>query len=389
MKQNKIAANYRFAAIDILRGLVMLLMALDHVRAFFQASTLSIDLEVSTAGFLTRWMTHFCAPTFVFLSGMSAYLSGRTRTKASLAKFLWTRGFWIVFLEVTVVNIGWQFNFDFDRVALAVMWALGASMVVLAGLVYLPMPWILGIGLALIVGHNAFDSVKPDDFGIAAPLWMLLHTAGSGLGKHPSFIVGYPLIPWVGVMAVGYVCGVTVGWPPAARRHFYLGVGAAVTGLFFLVRGINGYGDPTPWISYPSVVTTAMSWLNCTKYPPSLAYLLMTLGPSLMLLGIFDRPRVAKFWDYVIVYGRVPMFYYLVHLFWIHGLAVGLAKIQTGRIDWALQSVFAFKGQPGYGFNLAAIYLAWLVVVITLYPLCKWYGDYKLRHRGNVWLSYL
>jgi uncharacterized membrane protein len=383
-------SRVRLDSVDMLRGLVMVIMALDHTRDYFTAVRFNpTDLTQTTAAlFLTRWITHFCAPVFVFLAGTGAFLSvARGKTRRELAWFLVTRGLWLVVLEVTVVRFAWAFNLDYSSgVFIQVIWALGVSMIALAALIVLPRAAITGIGLLMVLGHNLLDSVQPAAFGSAGWLWTILHVqAPIALAGYPVF-VAYPLIPWIGVMALGYTFGPLLLRPEAERRRLLLRLGGAMTLAFFVVRSLNFYGDPGPWSGQPSLLYTMLSFLNTTKYPPSLSFLLMTLGPSIMALAWFEQLRgaVARF---LIVFGRVPLFFYILHLLLIHALAlvVGLLLGYDARqfmVDWV-------QGLPGdWGFGLGVVYLMWALVVLALYPVCRWFAGVKARRR-DAWLSYL
>lgn len=386
----------RLESVDLLRGLVMVMMALDHTRDFFHQGALQgmdpLALQTTTVPlYLTRWITHFCAPVFVFLAGTGAFLSiGRGKTRRDLSGFLFTRGLWLIVLELTWVRwFGWNFAINLREHWFLVIWAIGWSMILLAVLVHLPMPAILGFGLALILGHNAFDDVKPQSWGSWSWLWHVLHAGGPfRLDFAPEFRfgAGYPLIPWTGVMAVGFCFGQLMQWEPGRRRRWLLWLGTGLTSAFVLLRLSNWYGNPKPWSVQSDLTHTVLSFLDCHKYPPSLCYLLMTLGPGLLALAWWDSgaPRMLK---PILVFGRVPLFYYLLHLPLIHALAVGVEFMRHGRADW-LYGNPAAKAPPEAGFGLLGTYLAWAVVLLLLYPVCRWFSELKRRHR-NPWLSYL
>lgn len=384
----------RLASVDALRGLVMVLMALDHVRDFFSHTRFDpLDLSrTTTALFFTRWITHFCAPVFVFLAGAAAFLAlAGGKPRGELARFLLVRGLWLILLELTVVHVGWFFTLDHSFGMLQVIWALGWSMIALAGLVFLPPRVVLLIGLALIAGHNLLDGIRPAHWGEWDWLWMLLHEQGL-LQPAPgiTFLVVYPLLPWVGVMAAGFGFGELLRWEPRRRTRWLLTLGAGMVALFILLRATNLYGDPFPWRGQESTLLTLLSFLNCTKYPPSLLYLLMTLGPALLALALLERGR-GPLLRPLILFGRVPLFYYLVHLPLIHALAVGVAYVRHGRAGWLFDTGI-FGGSngrpPDDGFTLPGVYLAWALVILLLFPLCAWFAAVKARHRGG-WLSYL
>jgi uncharacterized membrane protein len=385
----------RIESVDLLRGLIMIIMALDHTRDFFtNAAFLPNDLSQTTpAYFFTRWITHFCAPVFFLLTGTGAYLSLRRKSKRELSRFLFTRGLWLIFLDAVVLRcLAMQFNFDFHVTFLIVLWALGWAMIVLALLVYLPDILVAVFGILLIAGHNLLDSIEPSSFGRFAPLWSILHVPSliSENPRHLVFVV-YSLIPWVGVTAVGYVLGRIFDWPPDRRKLFLLRLGLALTAAFVVIRGINIYGDPSRWSPQKSAFFTVLSFLNTTKYPPSLLFLLMTLGPALLFLRAVDNhtPQLLR---PALVYGKVPLFYYVLHFTLIHLIAVVICAVRYGHIYWMFQSPtldqYPFTRPPGWGFNLPGVYLIWAFVVIAVYPVCRWYSALKQRS-SNPWLSYL
>jgi uncharacterized membrane protein len=386
-----VAVAGRLESVDRLRGLVMVLMALDHCRGFFSNPMVNpTDLDqTSVPLFLTRWISHLCAPTFILLAGTGAYLSARRgMSKPALAWFLLTRGLWIVFLELTLVKFFWSFGLDVHNYNAGVLWAIGWSMVVLAGLVFLPTWMVTAFGLVMIAGHNLLDPVQPADLGPLSNLWEILHR--KEMGRPPLVLFGgaihfgtqYPLIPWVGVMAAGYGLGALLLRPAGQRRRWLLGLGAAACLGFVLLRAVNVYGDPDPWSPQRDKWFTALSFLNCHKYPPSLLYLLMTLGPALLLLVWFERaPHLPG--RPLLIFGRVPMFFYLLHLPLVHALAIGAALARYGPALLA-----ADRPPPDYGYSLPVIYAIWLGVVAVLYPACRWFAGVKQRHR-TAWLSYL
>ena len=382
------AARPRLDSVDLLRGLVMVIMALDHTRDFFAASGMNPRDVADPALFLTRWITHFCAPVFIFLAGMSAWLYGmRGRSTEDVSWFLFTRGLWLIVIEFTVVRLGWSFSLGFHVFVTQVIFALGASMVVLAGLVHLPRAAIAAIALAMICGHNLLDGIKATDFGPLGFVWNLLHQPGLlTVTSSTKLFVLYPLIPWVGVMAAGYALGPVLTSSPGTRTRVLLGLGSAITAGFFLLRLSNVYGDPAAWVAHEGAFETFLSLLNCEKYPPSLLYLMMTLGPALILLAAFEHAR-GRLASLITTIGRVPFLYYVAHIFLIHALAVGFAFVTIGNIGWL------FGGPPGakpagYGLPLPGVYAVWLMVVVMLYPLCGWFAALKQRRR-EWWWSYL
>jgi uncharacterized membrane protein len=380
----------RLESVDVVRGLIMILMALDHVRDFFGPRGVSpTNLAQATAAlFLTRWIPDICAPVFFLLLGTGAYLSLRRKSAAQLSRFLVTRGVWLLFVETVLMRcLGLQFNFDYRVTMLTVLWALGWAMIVLAALVTLPLSWVGALGMVMIACHNLLDFVQS-----ANPLWSLLHSPNVVLSMRGHIVfAAYPLIPWVGVTAAGFGLGQIYTWPAARRRAFLLRLGTGLTAAFLVLRGINRYGDPVHWASHRSAGFTVLSFLNTTKYPPSLLFLLMTLGPALLLLCVFDR-GVPKPLRPAIVFGRVPMFYYLLHIPLIHLLAVVYCYARYGAVHWMFESPtladIPFTPPPGWGLTLPATYLVWALVVALLYPLCRWFAALKQRRR-DPWFSYL
>jgi uncharacterized membrane protein len=385
---SRAAGRVRLDSVDLLRGLVMLLMALDHTRDFFAAGGPNPRDIADPALFLTRWVTHFCAPTFIFLAGVSAFLYGeRGRSVGKVSWFLLTRGFWLILIEFTLMRLCWTFSFHANVFVMQVIWVTGASMVVLAGLVHLPRWAIATIGLAMIAGHNLLDGVDADELGRAGWLWKLLHEPGLiEIGPHARLFVLYVLVPWSGVMAAGYALGPVFRLDPARRRSFLLRTGAAVTAGFIVLRASNLYGDPAAWSVQASVLATLLSFIDCEKYPPSLLYLMMTLGPALILLALFERVHGALA-GVVTTFGRVPFFFYVVHVAFIHALAVGFAWITVGDIGWTL-GAFLSQKPASYGLGLPGVYVVWLCVLAALYPLCRAFAALK-RRRREWWWSYL
>ena len=384
----------RIESVDLVRGIIMILMALDHVRDFFGALGANpTDLATTTPGlFLTRWITHICAPVFFLLTGTGAWFSGRRRSRNGLAQFLLTRGLWLILLELTVMRFLLQFNVDYTVTIITVLWALGWSMIVLAGLIYLPTWLIAVIGSVMIAGHNLLDSVQASSFGALAPLWNVLHGPGFLVNNEQHVVlVSYALIPWVGVTALGYVLGQLYHWDAERRRKWLLGLGLGLTAGFVILRFINVYGDPVPWSLQESPVFTVLSFMNANKYPPSLLFLLMTLGPAMLLLRAFDG-GMPSWLRPVLVYGKVPLFYFILHFLLIHLLAVAAAWIRFGDVSGLFQSPsldrFPFTAPPGWPASLPVLYLIWAGVVLALYPVCRWYAGVKAR-QTDWWVSYL
>lgn len=384
-----VAKRVRIESINVVRGVIMILMALDHVRDFFGNSGFNpTDPATTTIPlFFTRWITHFCAPVFFLLTGAGAYLSLGRKSKRELSRFLLTRGLWLIFLELTITRcLGWQFNFDYHLTVLLVLWALGWAMIVLSALVYLPAPVVTTFGVVMIATHNLFDSVQSSN-----PLWSILHSPNFILNNPGGIIfVTYVLIPWIGVTAAGYGLGQIYSWPSARRKAFLLLLGSGLAAAFVVLRGINLYGDPLPWSTQRSAAFTVLSFLNTTKYPPSLLYLLMTLGPALLFLWAVDggTPRWLR---PALIIGKVPMFYYILHIPLIHLLAIAVCYARNGQMHWMFESPdlgnFPITKPPGWGYSLPIIYLVWAVVVIMLYPLCRWFAELRQR-RSDAWLSY-
>jgi uncharacterized membrane protein len=384
----------RIESVDVVRGVIMVVMALDHTRDFFgNAAVNPTDIATTTPGlFMTRWITHFSAPVFFLLSGMGAWFLRRRRTTGSLSFFLVTRGFWLIFLDAVLFRFLLQFNIDYHVTILTVLWALGWSMVVLAALVRLPARVVAALGVVLIVGHNLLDPITAQSLGPLAPLWNVLHSPGL-LYASPGHlvIVGYPLIPWIGVMALGYGLGPIYSLDAERRRAALLRGGLAGSAAFVVLRAANVYGDPVQWSGQRTPLFTVLSFLNVTKYPPSLLFLLMTLGPALVFLGLVDgrTPRVLR---PALTFGKVPMFYYLLHFTTIHVLAVLTAFVRFGAVHWMFESPtpdrYPVTQPPGWPMPLPVVYLYWIVVVLLAYPACRWYAALKAR-RNDPWLSYL
>lgn len=410
-KRSATSSTGRLASVDLLRGLVMVVMVLDHVRGFFSDHLGArppldpTDLSrVSTGLFVTRWVTHFCAPVFVLLAGVGASLAGdRMTSKGRLAAFLVSRGLWLVVLEFTLARLGFFFSLDYHFLLGLVLWALGWSMVILAGLVFLPRWFVAAFGVALVAGHNAFDGVTQEAFGRLSWLWNFLHYIPPGpplgvqLGGSCELFAPYKIIPWAGVMALGYALGAAYWLESSTRRLVLFSLGLAATAAFVALRWPNWVvhlpwgewrGDPRPWSEQSDAFRTALSFVNCTKYPPSLLFLLMTLGPALAALAVFDRPS-GWVGARLITIGRVPLFFYLIHAPVIHGLAIVVSLVQYGKVlPWLVAPPQFAEAPNGYGYGLAVLYLVWVLVVITLYPLCAWFAGVKQRHR-SAWLSYL
>ena len=388
----------RITSIDLLRGLVIILMALDHVRMYFAEGTWYADptsLATTTPLlFFTRWITHFCAPVFVFLAGTSAYLSGTKKSSsAKVSGFLFTRGLWLIFTELVIVNFAWTFDMTYSFRLLQVIWAIGLSMIILSVLVFLPQKLILAIGVILVFGHNLLDSINVNGNTFNDLLWYTLHQEKFLIlesGNVVNFV--YPVLPWIGLMALGYVFGTLYksDFDPARRKQLLLWTGLSATILFFILRSFNLYGEPTMWNEQSPAIFSTLSFLNTTKYPPSLHFLLMTMGPALIFLASSETIR-SKVGNFISTFGKVPFFFYIVHLYFIHFLASAWLVYQ-GQ-DWGAYVISAeeiMSGRLGsFGVSLDAVYVIWILVIVMLYPLCRWYQAYKETHLEKRWLSYL
>ncbi len=392
--QSSTAPSSRIASIDLIRGAVMILMAIDHLRVYS-----GLPAGGPTSGiFLTRWVTHFCAPAFLFLAGTSAFFYGRKH--GNLARDLLTRGAWLIFLELTFLRVAWTFNFDFAHYEMAgVIWAIGWCMILLAGLVKLPIVVVGIIGLVIIAGHNLVDpyleelipTLGSSSFG---GFWKILYLGFfAGPIKFgvdgPNLIVLYSIIPWIGVMAAGYAFGKVLTLEPARRNRFCLTVGLGAIGLFLVLRGFNLYGDPRPW-SDTTPMPALFAFLNTTKYPASLAFLLMTLGPCIALIPLLEHARGALA-QWITTFGRVPFFYYILHIPLIHVLALVVSKIRLGEVSPWLFANHPMGNPPapeGYTWSLTLLYAVFTIAIALLYFPCRWFADLKGR-RKDWWLRYL
>ena len=382
----------RIQSVDALRGFVMIVMALDHTREFFHSGAQQFqpeDLARTTAAlFFTRWITHLCAPVFFFTAGIGAFFWLRAgRAPAQLSRFLWTRGLWLVFLELTILRLATNFSLFQGFVLLSILWALGWSMVALGFLARLPVRPLAVLSIAVIALHNLADPVTATPFG-RTWIWNILHQPGLFKAGPVQMLVAYPLVPWIFVMSAGFCFGRIVALLEPDRRRAIFRIGLALTAAFLLIRAINIYGDPRPWSrAFPGM--SALSFLRCTKYPPSLDFLLMTLGPALLLLAWFDRLTFSKT-NPLIVFGRVPLFYFLLHLFAIHALTIPFALIRYGHAAFLFGPLPSVGGKfpAGYGYDLWVVYAVWVAVLAMMYPLCLWFARLKQR-RQDPWISYL
>jgi len=416
------APRGRIDSIDLLRGIVMVVMMLDHTRDFvhryvFQGFDPTDLAHTSVKLFFTRWITHFCAPVFVFLAGTGAYLQfARGKSKRELSRFLVTRGLWLIVLEFTWVRIAVTFNVDYRFLGvMQVIWAIGVSMIVLAALIHLPLRVVAAFGIAMIALHNLLDRFHVQGWrgptsavpSYGAKLFMILHQAFEAFPvvgfPSPVVVVIYPLIPWIGVMAAGYALGKMYQMDVQRRRRLLLIVGTGATILFIVLRFSNLYGDPSHWSRQGSFAFTLLSFLNTTKYPPSLDFLLMTLGPAMLTLRLFEanngspRPGATRphslferLRGAFITFGRVPLFFYLLQWPTAHFISVLVHLVAGKPVGWMFGSNNGpnFAAPPGAGFNLAVVYACWIAGVLLLYPLCKWFASVKARRR-DWWLSYL
>jgi uncharacterized membrane protein len=420
----------RIYSVDLLRGIVMMIMLLDHTRDFVHAGALQSDptdpATTTAAVFFTRWITHFCAPLFVFLSGVSIYLQRRNgKPDRELSGFLLTRGIWLVILEFTVIRLLVTFNFDYASFAgfAQVIWVIGVSMICMAALIHLPLKVVGIAGVLMIVLHNLLDplSLPPNiaftgQASFSQSIWIILHQMGAvPIGSSTAFFV-YPLIPWVGVMMMGFALGKVFDWESGRRTKALLIVGIAATAFFFVLRGVNVYGDPVPWNTRsnylasvktaeefgisgettrprptPSEAFTLVSFFNVNKYPPSLLFLLMTLGPGLIVLALTDRIDGESLWQRIcITFGRVPLFFYFLQWLWAHLAGLTLAFFAGTDTSYLFMDPFLSGQQapPGHGFSLPVVYAVWIVGLIVVYPLCRWWGSLKARNKHWA-LSYL
>ena len=393
------SSSARIHSIDALRGMVMILMALDHVRDFISRDAMQFaptDLSRTTpAIFLTRWITHFCAPAFAFTAGLGAFFwLRRSRTRAQLSRFLLTRGLWLIFLELTLLRFVFFLDYHLTNafILLNVLWMLGLSMIVLAVLIYVPRRALIVLSIVTIIGHNLLDNVAASQFGRFAWLWTILHQQGAFRIGSDTIFVAYPLVPWFAVMALGYCLGPVFQWDFLRRQQFLLRTGFALTAGFVILRSVDAYGDPAPWFRYHSATFTALSFLNCTKYPPSLLFLLMTLGPAFIALACLERVQPSDS-NPMLVFGRVPFFYFVLHLAVIHAIAILISLLRYGHSPFLFLPAPSMGGSreifpADYGVSLLAVYVVWIAIVVMLYPLCNRFAQLK-RNRRDWWLSYL
>jgi uncharacterized membrane protein len=388
---------YRLDAIDMVRGLAIVVMALDHVRDYFMVAAAQdplADPNVPPVLFFTRWVTHFCAPVFVLLAGTSAGLMTARKSPRELGRFLLTRGLWLIAVEIVVISTAWTFapwgipEFGGRLVVpMQVIWAIGASMVVLSAAQWLGRKVCLAIGLAIVLGHNLLDPVWPASglFDEQWPLWVALH-AQMAKGAGPIlFAFVYPVLTWIGVILVGFGAAGIFEHESHRRSTMLRLIGLVSVAAFVVLRAVDGYGDPNEWQRQPGLMATVIDFLNTTKYPPSLVFLLMTIGPAAILCSIASRvPAAIR--DALVIFGRAPFAFYVAHLFLIHGLSV-LLGVAQGFAPGQMATLFFFYPQ-GYGISMTGVYVVWVVVVVLLYPLCRAVAAAKARRR-DWWLSYV
>lgn len=385
--------NTRIESIDLLKGIVMVIMALDHTRDYFHYSSFFFNptdvIHTTLPIFFTRFITHFCAPTFCFLAGTSAFMVGRRKSTAELSSFLLKRGLWLIFIELTIVNFAWYFDVYFRNPGLIVIWSLGISMIVLAGLIHLPKFYILLFSCIAIFGHNLLDAIHFE----GNILWSILHEVTIfKISNTHHLNIYYPVIPWIAVMSLGYYFGIFYdkSYDSSKRKKLFNLIGILAIVTFVILRLSNIYGDSILYKNYGSLSKNLISFLNPSKYPPSLDYLLMTLGVLFLFLANSEKLK-GKAVNFFRTFGRVPFFYYILHLYLIHLFALLFA--QLSGYGWQIMILKDWVSDlpelKGYGFPLWVVYTVWVVIVLLLYPLCKKFDTYKLAHKEKWWLSYL
>jgi uncharacterized membrane protein len=387
---------FRLGSIDLLRGLVMIIMALDHTRDFFHNAAWSDDpLNLATTTpllFFTRWITHFCAPVFVFLAGSSIYFQSLRKSKKDLSMFLIKRGLWLVFIELVVINLAFSFDLAYGVVGLQTIWSIGISMIIMGAIIWLPYKLIFALGLLIVLGHNSLDYYEAGHKGPYDVFYSLLHHPGFfQLDQTHGMLVLYPFLSWVGLMMLGFCFGkLFMRFEGAARRQMLLRLGFGVIAFFIVLRAFDIYGDPGHWQEQRSLLYTFFDFIDVQKYPPSLLYTCATIGPALLFLAAAEgvKGRLSKI---ITVYGRVPFFYYVLHFFLIHIVsaifffASGNNLATAEKSSDGLTPLFII---PGKGYSLLVVYVVWIAIVASLYPVCKWFSNYKQTHK-QWWLSYL
>lgn len=387
----------RIESIDILRGIVMVIMALDHSRDYFHTADAPLNLATTTTFlFFTRWITHFCAPIFVFLSGTSIYLQSLRKTRKTLQSFLIKRGLWLIFIEVFVISFAWTFNPNYNLIIFQVIWAIGISMVCLGLLIRLPYNFILVLGLVIVFGHNILDFAEAAPGFKAGFWWDLFHHGNFAMypiTQNHILLILYPFVPWAGLMMLGYCTGIFFSskYSAVQRRKILNRIGVALLLFFIVLRFVNVYGNPEPWSSQKNAWFTVLSFINVHKYPPSLLYMCIMIGPAFLLLAFFEKVQNG-FTKKIRIYGRVPFFYYVLHIYLIHLISAIVYLAHGHTIAQATTSgpnipFYFLAANDGYG--LGIVYIVWFSVVVALYPVCRWYNNYKTNHRENWWLSYL
>lgn len=394
---HQLIKNKRIVSIDFLRGIVMIIMALDHVRDYFHRDAFlysPTDLTQTTGLlFFTRFITHYCAPVFVFLAGISAYLYGIGKSKKELAWYLLSRGIWLVLAELFIISLAQTFNPSYPMFNLQVIWAIGISMIVLSAMIFLNRQVILVIALLIIAGHNLLDSVHAAGNGTKAFLWSLLHEPNDFVFGRMNVLVHYPVLPWIGIIAIGFYFGSLYNslYNAEKRKKILFSVGVTALVLFFLLRVFNIYGEAVHWSTQKNFLFSLLSFFNVTKYPPSLLYVLVTLGPAMIFLSLAEKP-LNVFKEKIALFGKVPFFYYVIHIFLIHLFAV-IGAVLSGYkwSDMILTTrINKMTELKGYGFNLLTVYVVWIAVVLLLFPLCKSFAAYKKKHQADKWwLTYL
>jgi len=383
----------RFIALDVLRGLTMVIMALDHSRDFFALSWVyyaPTDIALTNLEvFFTRWITHFAAPTFMFLAGIGLFFASGRRTKGELAYLAISRGFWLIFLELTLVGFFWSFNSEFlTHPKVAVLFAIGVAMISMGLLIYLPKWLIAIIAGVMLLGHDAFNGVVSSDLGAYAWVWMLLHEPGQFFIGDIQVRVVYPFVPWIGVMAMGYLVGPITKEPRIIRKKVFLIAGSFLLSFGVILRYLNIYGDKNNWLHYNSIETTLMSFMNFDKYPPSLIYLSVLLGIAMILMSLLDRDLGT--WSKPLqTFGQVPFFFYVIHIPLLHGAGILLALVTFGDASWLYGAPIGHSPKEySYGSELLPTYIAWIIVVVALYFPSRWFAELK-KKRKDWWLSYL
>ncbi len=391
----EVLTQKRIYSIDLLRGLVMIIMALDHTRDFFHFDSFLHDpLDVQTTTvylYFTRWVTHFCAPIFVFLSGTSIFLQGLRKSKSDLSMFLITRGLWLIFIELFVIGFAWTFDFTFHVFVMQVIWAIGISMLLMGAIIRLPYKLILVIGLLIVFGHNILDYVDSTHQGFFWDLVRNGNFAAYPIGSH-QFTIIYPFLPWLGLMMLGYCVGKIYepSFDQARRKIILLRSGASLILFFGALRLMNNYANPSQWIQQSEWLQTFLSFMNVHKYPPSLLFMCITIGPGLIFLSLFENTN-NRLTRVINVYGRVPFFYYVLHFYMLHTLCMILFVVRGHAITESTPDIFGIPFRfliAGEGYSLKVVYLIWISVVILLYPLCNWFSELKKR-KNYWWLSYL